>query len=147
MANLNNLIYTSMNTFNPTQTNTLFLIIRKEPFDQIIKRIKTTECRHIKESTKGRYLQRDNYNKLILNPTVDASQVTGSINEYNNGIFPYLPLEYKFMNLAVGYAKKLDNILVEIVDISFEPREIRGNIFTDWYIIYHLGEIIKLWKR
>ena len=136
-----------MNQVTPNQKNTLFLIIQKEPFEKICKRIQTTVHQHIKESTKGRYLQRDNYNQLIRNPAVNSSMTTGNINEYNKGIFPYLPLEYKFMNLAVGHAKKLDNVLVEIVSISFVPGEIRENLFTDWSIAYHLGEIIKLWKR
>ena len=39
---------------------------------------------------------------------------------YNNGVYPFFPIEYKFLNLAVGYGKDRDTAVVEVTDISFE---------------------------
>lgn len=40
---------------------------------------------------------------------------------YNDGVFPYIPKEIEYLDLAVGYNKDRDTMTVEVVDISFEP--------------------------
>ncbi len=81
---------------------------------------------------------------------------------YNNGVYPFLPIDYKYLNLAVGYEKDRDTAIVEVVDISFElAKDKNGKIvrvFWDeenefraddkgdsaiWNVVYHLGEIIE----
>lgn len=81
---------------------------------------------------------------------------------YNNGVFPYIPKEIYYLDLAVGYNKDRDTMTVEVIDISFEPakdkkgnmilvsfdeegkpyKDVNGN-FTIWNIVFHLGEIVK----
>ena len=95
----------------------------------------------------------------------DASLIDGDpegdICIYNDGVYPYIPVDYKFLKLAVGYAKERDEAIVEVVNITFEPMkqkdgsearfdEINGKFearpngrFAFWMVNYHLGEIIE----
>ena len=75
---------------------------------------------------------------------------------YNDGVFPYIPKEIYYLDLAVGYNKDRDTMTVEVTDISFEPgndkegnmilfsldeegkphKDAHGN-FTLWNIVFH----------
>ena len=82
---------------------------------------------------------------------------------YNDGVFPYIPKEIQYLDLAVGYNKDRDTMTVEVTDISFEPsKDKEGNAavisydeedkpykdengdFTMWNIVFHLGEVVKV---
>lgn len=129
---------------SPTKENTLYLPIKQIYFDQIIAGTKKEEYREIKEGiTANKYLIKDSKTKYVLNP--DATDPTKEyfVDDYNNGNFPFLPKQYKYLNLVVGYAKERDTAIVEITGYSFRADMIRVNLYAFWTITYHLGKIIE----
>jgi len=132
----------------PNKKNTLYLPIKQIYFDQIIEGTKKEEYREIKEGiTANRYLIKDEKTKYLLNPEVTVPDKEYFVDDYNNGNFPFLPKEYKFLALAVGYAKVRDTAVVCVQDYSFKPDLIRANLFAFWQIVYHLGEIYELKRK
>ena len=125
------LIHTIMN-----KEETLYLPIKQVYFDEIVAGTKKAEYREIKEGiTANRYLQKDENGKYVLNP-----EVTESGKEYFIDDYKYLPL-------AVGYAKERDTAIVEVTGYSFEPNLIRCNLYAFWTIVYHLGEVIEVHRK
>lgn len=132
----------------PTKENTLYLPIKQVYFDQIIAGTKKAEYRDVKEGiTANRYLQKDNSGAYLLNPDVTDPGKVYYIDDYNNGHFPFVPKDYKYLFLAVGYAKVRDTAIVEVTDISFEANVIRANKYAFWVIVYHLGKVIELNRK
>ena len=105
----------------PTKENTLYLPIKQIYFDEIIAGTKTAEYREVKDTTATRYLQTDKQGYLIADPDVPGSEDCAYIDDYNNGRFPYLVKPYKYLSLAVGYAKERDTAIVEVTGHSLEP--------------------------
>lgn len=137
----------------PNKENTLYLPIKQVYFDQIIEGTKKAEYREVKEGvTANRYLLKEN-GKYALNPdAVDDVNATYYIDDYNNGKFPFAPKPYKYLSLAVGYAKERDTALVEVTGFSFEPQMIRndrdGNPrYCFWIIAFHLGKVVELKRK
>lgn len=137
----------------PTKENTLYLPIKQVYFDQIIEGTKKAEYREVKEGiTANRYLLKEN-GKYVLNPdAVEDMNATYYIDDYNNGKFPFVPRPYKYLSLAVGYAKERDTALVEVTGFSFEPQMIRydreGKPFSCfWVLAFHLGKVIDLHRK
>lgn len=141
----------------PTKENSLYLPIKQVYFDQIVAGTKKEEYREIKGGvTADRYLLKEN-GTYVLNPdaVADLLDVTADdyyIDDYNNGKFPFKPRPYKYLSLAVGYAKERDTALVEVVDFSFEPNMIRydreGKPFSCfWTIVFHLGKVAKVNRK
>ena len=137
----------------PTKENTLYLPIKQVYFDQIIEGTKKAEYREVKEGiTANRYLLKEN-GKYVLNPeAVEDMNATYYIDDYNNGKFPFVPKPYKYLSLAVGYAKERDTALVEVTGFSFEPQMIRydreGKPFSCfWVLAFHLGKVIELYRK
>lgn len=137
----------------PTKENTLYLPIKQVYFDQIIEGTKKEEYREVKEGiTANRYLLKEN-GKYVLNPdAVEDMNATYYIDDYNNGKFPFVPRPYKYLSLAVGYAKERDTALVEVTGFSFEPQMIRydrdGKPFSCfWVLAFHLGKVIELNRK
>ncbi|MGV8944890.1 MAG: hypothetical protein ACOH1N_00545 [Lutibacter sp.] len=152
-----------------TKENTLYLPIKQVYFDAILKGEKTKEYREIKETTFKKYLEvwkEGNDEGIEFDESkVEASVIANSGNDpmiYNNGVYPYLPKQIQFLDLAVGYAKDRDTATVEVKDITFEPAKTKeGNpaVFSwseeeginfnkngdlcIWQIVYHLGKIIE----
>lgn len=127
--------------------------------------LKKNEYREIKDTTATKYLEmwkEGGQRGLYFNDSLIDGDPEGDICIYNNGVYPYIPVDYKFMKLAVGYAKDRDEAIVEVVDITFEPMklkdgsearfdEVNGEFeanpngqFAFWMINYHLGEIVEL---
>jgi len=138
----------------PNKENTLYLPIKQVYFDAIIDGTKKIEYREIKEGiTANRYLIKDERTKYALNPDV----VTDFDREYFiddiiNGGFPFLPRRYKYLSLAVGYAKERDTAIVEVTDFSFHPERIRKDangapVFAFWIEEFHLGKVIELHRK
>jgi hypothetical protein len=50
----------------------------------------------------------------VLNPDVTQLDKEYFIDDYNNGNFPFVPKPYKYLYIAVGYAKERDDALVEV---------------------------------
>lgn len=132
----------------PTKENTLFLPIKQVYFDQIIAGTKKEEYREIKEGiTANRYLLKDKNGKYVLNPDVTQSDKEYFIDDYNNGNFPFVPKPYKYLYIAVGYAKERDTAIVEVDGFRFIPNMIRGNLYAFWQIAFHLGKIIEIHRK
>lgn len=131
----------------PTKENTLYLPIKQIYFDEIIVGTKKEEYREIKEGiTANRYLAKDASGKYIINKNVADPNTEFFIDDYNGGKFPFIPRDYKYLYLAVGYAKERDTALVEVTDFSFEPKMIRANLYAFWIIVFHLGVIYRVEK-
>lgn len=152
-----------------TKENTLYLPIKQVYFDQIIEGTKKEEFREIKDTTFKKYLQtwsEDNESGFIIDESKVNLDVELDIMMYNNGVYPFIPIEYKYLNLAVGYEKQRDTATVEVIDISFEiQKDKSGNelrFFWDeneglkidkdgdssmWLIVFHLGEVVELHRK
>lgn len=134
----------------PTKENTLYLPIKQSYFDQIINGTKKEEYREIKYGvTSSRYLQKDESGKFVLNPEYTEKGREYFVDDYNDGKFPFLPKPYKFLSLAVGYAKERDTALVEVTHITHEPARIMGNPpkIAWWLQVFHLGNIVEVHRK
>lgn len=128
--------------------STLYLPIKQVYFDQIIAGTKKEEFREIKEGiTANRYLIKDPNTKYKVNERVADPGKEWFVDDYNNGDFPFLPRQYKYLYLAVGYAKERDTALVEIDGFRFMPNMIRGNMYAFWVIAFHIGRIIEVHRK
>ncbi|MDD4495321.1 MAG: ASCH domain-containing protein [Eubacteriales bacterium] len=150
----------------PTKENTLYLPIKQVYFDQIIAGTKKAEYREVKETTYKKYL----YCDAEGNPDISEGtpeNFSDDIMAYNNGRFPFVPIEYKYLSLAVGYAKERDTAVVEVENVTFEiakdkdGKECRffwdektGDVTISsdgdlaiWQVVYHLGKVIELKRK
>ena len=152
-----------------TKENSLYLPIKQIYFDAILDGSKDKEYRAISPNTITRYLETQKvdgdlqifYDDELI--TEEKFQMYGN-NEmyYNDGVFPYIPKEIEYLDLAVGYNKDRDTMTVEVTDITFEPsKDKEGNAavisydedgksfknekgeFTIWQIVFHLGGVVK----
>ena len=150
--------------------NSLYLPIKQVYFDAILDGTKYREYRQIRPTTISKYiknkrvngeLQLEYYPNLISEESLE--QYANDIMYYNDGVFPYVPKEIKYLDLVVGYHKNRDTMTVEVTDISFEPLEDdNGNILryyynneqndymedkdgdlTNWVIVFHLGKVVE----
>lgn len=129
----------------PTKENTLYLPIKQIYFDQIIEGTKKEEFREIKEGiTANRYLMKDDRGKYVVNEDVADPNKEWYIDDYNSGNFPFVPKPYKYLSLAVGYAKERDTAIVSVDGYRFIPNMIRSNLYAFWQIAYHIGEVIEV---
>ena len=118
-----------------TKENTLYLPIKQMYFDQIVEGTKKEEYREIKEGiTANRYLLKDSKGKYVL-------------DDYNEGNFPFVPKPYKYLYLAVGYAKERDTALVEVDGFRFIPNMIRANLYAFWQIAFHIGRVVEVHRK
>lgn len=152
-----------------TKENSLYLPINQVYFDEILNGTKDKEYRAIGPNTVTKYIK----NKKVEGETqllyytdlLSEDKLEGYANDYmyyNNGVFPYVPKDIWYLDLAVGYKKDRDTMTVEVTDISFEPGKVKeGDIavvsydeegkpykdengeFTMWNIVFHLGEIVE----
>ena len=133
-----------------TRENTLYLPIKQTYFDQIIAGTKKEEFREVKYGvTSSRYLQKDEHRQLVLNPEVTEQGKKYYVDDYNDGRFPFLPKPYKYLSLAVGYAKERDTALVEITQITHKPAKLLGNPvkYAWWLQVFHLGKVIEVHRK
>ena len=152
-----------------TKENSLYLTIKQVYFDAILNGTKDKEYREISPTTVSKYIENqkvDGELQLFYDPDlISEDKLEMYANDemyYNDGVFPYIPKEIYYLDLAVGYNKDRDTMTVEVTDISFEPgkdkkgnmilvsfdeqgkpyKDVNGN-FTLWNIVFHLGEIVK----
>lgn len=126
----------------------LYLPIKQVYFDEIIVGSKNVEYRDIKEGiTANRYLQKGEGGKYILNPETTEVGKDYFLDDYNNGQFPFMPKQYKYLALAVGYTKDRDTAIVEVTEYSFAPHVIRANLYAFWVIVYHLGKVVEVHRK
>ena len=131
-----------------TKENTLYLPIKQVYFDQIVEGTKKEEYREIKEGiTANRYLLKDSKGKYVLNPDGTQPDKEYFIDDYNEGNFPFVPKPYKYLYLAVGYAKERDTALVEVDGFRFIPNMIRANLYAFWQIAFHIGRVVEVHRK
>lgn len=105
----------------------LYLTIKQVYFDAIIAGTKKIEYREIKDTTVKKYIQFEN-DKPVRNPNAEK------------GEFPYLPIPYKYLDLAVGYHTNRDTARIEIEKITFD------HDFC-WIMEIHLGKVLELHRK
>lgn len=103
---------------------TLLLPIKQKYFDDIKSGKKKREYREIKDTTYKKYLQgweEDGETGLLYDDELIDYDPESENFIYNNGVYPFIPIPYKYLQLAVGYAKDRPTLTVEVKNISFEP--------------------------
>ncbi len=138
----------------PTKENTLYLPIRQVYFDKIVAGTKIVEYREVKEGiTMGRYLIKEkNPSGYRLNPECTEPGRKYYFDDYNGGRYPFVPKPYKYLRLAVGYAKDRDTALVEVTGFSFSPDMIRNDkdgkpLYCWWIMGIHLGKVVEVYRK
>ena len=127
---------------------TLNLVLKHKWYDMITSGEKKEEYREIKEGiTANRYLLKDSKGKYVLNPDVTQPDKEYFIDDYNEGNFPFVPKPYKYLYLAVGYAKERDTALVEVDGFRFIPNMIRANLYAFWQIAFHIGRVVEVHRK
>lgn len=148
----------------PNKENTLYLTIKQVFFDQIMSGEKTEEYREIKDTTYKKYLALDENGGLLSyeNHVFDDDGVAEHLfNAWNNGVFPFIPKNIQYLDLAVGYNKERDTARVEVIGCrfmtltdgankamrySFDKKDQlvydpEGNV-TQWIIAIKLGKVL-----
>ena len=130
----------------PNSYNTLYLPIKQVYFDQIIEGTKKIEYREVKDTTAKRYLLYTN-GKPELNPDCTDPNQDYYLDDFNEGKFPFLPKQYKYLSLAVGYSQNRDTAIVEVDKITFKPEMIRANKFCFWIEEFHIGRVVEIHRK
>ena len=131
----------------PNSGNTLFLPIKQNDFNQIVEGLKKIECVELKEETANRYLIYTD-GKAKLNEAVTDPSLEYEIDDFNSGKFPFVPKQYKYLNLTVGYSQNCDTALVEIEKIIIVPSTLRGNNkFCKWFEEFHICRVIEVHRK
>lgn len=132
----------------PTKENTLYLPIKQTYFDQIMAGTKTEEFREIKHGiTANRYLIKNSDGSYATDPEFTEPGKEYFVDDYNGGHFPFLPRQYKYLALAVGYAKERDTALVEVTGYRFLHDRVFNDLITFWQIAYRIGRIIEVHRK
>lgn len=134
--------------------DTLYLPIKQVYFDAIVAGTKKTEYRQIcGYPIASKYLIReDTPNYYKLNPDCTEPGKVYDWRDYNGGKYPFLPKPFKYLYMAVGYAKDRDTAKVEITDITFHPEQIMadrdGNpCYCFWVMDIHLGKVLEVYRK
>ena len=78
------------------------------------------ETRVLKQTTAGRYIQRDENGEWMINPEVELDEAHyHGVYTLNNEKFPFMVRPYKYMCLRNGRDARADAILMEL----FEPEK------------------------
>ena len=144
----------------PTLENTLKLVVKQNNFMSVLDGTKKDQCKEIKFDDYKTYLEHDG-DAIAYNPEL-VKEDPESILTYNEGVYPFFPIEYKYISLTCSDAVPGQTLLIEIVSIDFEimidkkGNEIRFEYDEDdgieytylgdnarWRVKYSLGAIIK----
>ena len=143
----------------PTLQNTLELVVKQKNFMSVLDGTKKDQYKEITFENYKTYLDHDGedvaYDPDLIEDDPD------SILTYNGGVYPFYPIEYKFISLTTSDAEVEQTLLVEVTSISFEVMldkkgnkirfdyEEEGIEYTylgenaRWSAKYSLGTIIK----
>ncbi|MDH6355358.1 hypothetical protein M2132_001699 [Dysgonomonas sp. PH5-45] len=148
----------------PNKENTLNVTIGKAEFDLIERGVQKNLFREITDRNFKKHLLYD-YTENLLYVAAGAWHNTekepDDILLYNEGTYPFLPTEYKFVTLATGSKINRKTMTVEVKDVSFfaatdsTEKVIRlkwserigfvpdneGEL-ASWFVVYHLGNRI-----
>ena len=147
-----------------TKENTLYLPIKQIYFDEILAGTKKQEYREMKPTTFTKYLASERiegetcflYDTELISEEVIQKYPNQPLI-YNEGVYPYIPKDYEYLNLVVGYNKDRDTMVVEVEDITFEALKDDADVirydengddaidgeFALWQVVYHLGEVVE----
>ena len=142
-----------------TLQNTLELVVKQKNFMSVLDGTKKDQYKEIKYDNYTAYLDHDGEDVAF-----DPDLIQGdpdSILTYNGGVYPFYPIEYRYISLTTSDAEVEQTLLVEVTAISFEimldkkgnqirfDHEEEGLEYTylgenaRWSVKYSLGEIIK----
>ena len=130
----------------PNGYNTLYLPIKQVFFDQIINGTKKVEYREVKSTTAKRYLVYAD-GKPKLNEAVTDPSLEYELDDFNGGKFPFVPKQFKYLNLAVGYSQNRDTAIVEVEKITFTPDMIRAKMFCYWIEEFHISRVVEVHRK
>jgi len=125
----------------PKRSEILYLPIKQQFFDMIVKGTKKEEYRLIKDTTASKYLRKDRYGNFVTS----FKNVDG-IYDYNDGVFPYQFKPYKYLYLAVGYNSDRDECLVSVTQIRARHHQV-FNKHCYWETVFCLGEVVQLKRK
>lgn len=144
----------------PTLQNTLELVVKQNNFKSVLDGTKTDECKEIKFDNYKEYLDHDGED-VAYNPDL-IDEDPESILIYNGGVYPFLPIKYRYISLTTSDAEVEQTLLAEVTDVNFEVmidnkgHEIRFDYDEEdgieytylgenarWRVKYSLGAIIR----
>lgn len=147
---------------NSTKENTLSLAIGKDDFQRIETGDLKQIFREIKDTTANKYLLHFEDMLYVAAGSWSGDEEPDDIMIYNDGIYPFLPIEYQYLNLSAGSALNKKELLIEVDSINFQPAidekgdvvrmnwnekkgfvENKNGTLAAWFIIYQLGNIVK----
>lgn len=139
----------------PSKDNTLYLPIRQVYFDEIVAGTKKEEYRECKPGiTMNRYLQKDasEPSGYKINPETATPGQMYYWDDYNGGRYPFLPKPFKYLSLAVGYARERDTALVAVKGFHFKPEAVRRDkdgkpVFCFWVMAIELGDVVHVHRK
>ena len=144
--------------------NSLYLTIQQEFFDQIIDGTKTIEYRLLKGTTYKKMVAYDEYGPLPYRDDIswpENSTIEGDLHFFNDGDFPFTPLNINFLKFKAGAtAKDMDSAVVEVLYISVDAQDRHdvtpegktvsnpdGGRYCNWIIEFHLGRVRGLHRK
>lgn len=104
-----------------------------------------TVIRTIKENTASRYLQKNNDETIVFNPSVyvDENNYHGVYSK-NNGVFPFLLQPYKYILLTTGNSSMGDQMLLELSDTNEWHVYPEGELDDDGYLRDVISNVVLL---
>ena len=162
----------------PNKKNSLYLTITQQWFDEIVSGRKTVEYREVKNTTFSRYfyVPKREDEPWEVNPHLPLDAAL-DIYGYNNGIFCFVPKDYAYLRLGVGYNKDRDTAIIRLKGACSMPQRLPdGRIYRaneeeiegeetmtedeyihasfnengelcHWIIGFELGEIVEVKKK
>lgn len=162
----------------PNKKNSLYLTITQYWFDEIVSGRKTVEYREVKNTTLSRYfdIPKKENEPCEVNPHLPLDAAL-DIYGYNNGIFCFVPKDYAYLRLGVGYNKDRDTAVIRLKGACSMPQRLPdGRIYRTneeeiegeetmtedeyirasfnengelchWIIGFELGEIVEVNKK
>ncbi len=115
----------------PTKENSLYLTIDQYWFDEIVSGRKNIEYRQVSETTLTRYydIPKKKFAPVPINDLLPADTPL-DICGYNDGIFVFVPRDYQYLRLGVGYRKDRDTAIIRLKGACSMPERMKdGRIY------------------
>ncbi len=115
----------------PSKDNSLYLTINQQWFDEIVSGRKTVEYREVKDSTLTRYydIPKKKTDPVPINALLPADTPL-DIWGYNDGVFVFVPRDYQYLRLGVGYREDRDTAIIRLKGACSMPERMKdGRIY------------------
>ena len=143
------------------KTNSLYLTIRQEPFDEIIAGTKKVEYREVKATTYKNYIKCDEEGLPYFHTDTQFPEEEGlDIYLYNEGSCPFVIKDnINFLRFKAGATvADMDSAVVEVLSIKAVPHDrfelVDGKVvpnpqgrFCTWVMELNLGEVRGLHRK